>query len=149
MQMLACSRQAVLLALMLAAACLSPTDPFDDIDVTIAVAPTVVRLDAPVTVAVSVINSSPRMFFLSTNPCPVRFEVATRTGMVVGPALQICALIAMPSRGLAPGERFVFTASWDGRGREGPLPVGEYRIRGVPFGRSGPHGTPVVVTLQE
>ena len=137
-----------LLPFALVLGCVAPTDPFAGIDVAVTVTPPIVGLTGPANVTIAVTNNTRRPFLLPTYLCPVPFQVTTVTGIVVGPPAQICPMVIQPARDLAPGERFAFNVSWDGRGQNGSLPNGEYRIRGTPLGNDGPHGLPVSVTVE-
>jgi hypothetical protein len=59
---------------------------------------------------------------------------------------QVCDLASRPFT-LAPGERYQFDESWDGKDASGTQMLGAFRVIGQPFLNSGPQSASVSVQL--
>jgi hypothetical protein len=126
-------------ALILVACRGQVTAPKDLVEVTSVVSPAAFRVGNIVTVTVTVINHASFSWVLQTNTCSDAFEVTIANGTVVGPAPRACGSADFGYKGLAPGDRYVFTQQWSGDAKPGDagtsavLLAGTYLVRGLAF----------------
>ena len=130
-----------------ALSCTSSTDPFENIGVDLSVSAAVARPTAPVTLTVTMTNHGSKPFTFG-KACTLGFVVTTTNRTQVGPQQLLCTLAIEPARVLAPGEVYVLSRTWAGEGATGPLPPGDYFLRGAPLGDSGPFSRQVPITLE-
>ena len=136
---------ALFASLLLATACRSSTEPFADVHVVTSVSSLGVP-GAPIAISTTIVNGSERAFTFDSGACPRRFRVETSGGLMVALREQVCDLLSRPLT-LAPGERYRFDESWDGKDASGIQMIGAFRVVGQPFLNSGPQSAPVTVQL--
>src|SRR6476620_5821145 len=106
------SRSLLLAALLTSLSCSDPLGPNDFPVMTTASAASF-RAGEPISITVTVTNTTDDQQAVNANVCPFKFDVLRADGSVVGPISMRCTM-ELRIRFLAPGESLPFTFTWVG-----------------------------------
>lgn len=132
---LACGMTLSLLASVCLLSCAKPKFSSKGVLATLTVNKTTFHQGDTASITITALNRGRHVVRITTNQCPVTFEVIDPRGSVQMPGPAIC-LAYLAQRDLSPGESYLFRYLWRFNDRNGePLADGQYYLRGFVYGQ--------------